>query len=122
MARGLVSGPLAFLSTRTASDGPLTNQPLERPDEFPGFGLSDSASLSSMDDEMREFLHRVRSLVDEYRGTCLWFMAADFYPESTDQIRRTLDQIEKHGDRRGFQEAARLKQWLLRNSSEPSVA
>jgi hypothetical protein len=69
-----------------------------------------------------DFSRCVRSLVDEYRGRCLWFLRADFYPESDDQIRRTLSQIEKHGDLRAFQEVSRLKLWLSRHSSEASAA
>jgi hypothetical protein len=69
-----------------------------------------------------ELQQNVRRLVDEYRGRCLWFLKNDYYPESPEQIRRTLGYIEKHGDLRAFQEAARLRKWLSQSFSEPSAA
>ena len=49
-----------------------------------------------------ELLQSVRALVEEYRDRCLWFLPVDYYPETADQIRRTLDHIDRHGDRRAF--------------------
>jgi hypothetical protein len=69
-----------------------------------------------------ELLQSVRTLVEEYRDRCLWFLPPDYYPETADQIRRTLDHIDRYGDRRAFQEAARLRKWLSQSSSEPSAA
>jgi hypothetical protein len=69
-----------------------------------------------------DLVQRVRMLVEEYRDRCLWFLPADYYPATADQIRRTLDHIDRHGDRRAFQEAARLRKWLSQSSSEPSAA
>ncbi len=76
----------------------------------------------SMRDERPGLVRAVRALVDEYRASTLWFLAADYYPGTDEQIRRTLDRIERYGDRRAFQEAARLRQWLSRISSAPSAA
>ena len=76
----------------------------------------------SMRDERPGLVHAVRALVDEYRARTLWFLAPDYYPGTDEQIRRTLDRIERYGDRRAFQEAARLRQWLSRISSAPSAA
>lgn len=64
----------------------------------------------------------VRSLVDEYRTRCLWFLRPDFYPETREEILRVLGQIERHGDRDGFVRAARIRQWLSPPSSETSAA
>jgi hypothetical protein len=69
-----------------------------------------------------ELLQSVRKLVEEYRNRCLWFLPVDYYPETADQIRRTLDHIERYGDRRAFQEAARLRKWLSQSSSKTSAA
>ncbi|HYN43011.1 MAG TPA: hypothetical protein VE129_14640 [Thermoanaerobaculia bacterium] len=74
-----------------------------------------------MSGEREGFVRSVRSIVDEYRDTCLWFLDRDYYPVTDDQIGRTLDRIERHGDRRAFQEAARLRTWLSRISKEASV-
>ena len=64
----------------------------------------------------------VRSLVDDYRTRCLWFLRPDFYPETREEVVRVLRQIEKNADREGFVRAARIRQWLLRASNEPSAA
>jgi hypothetical protein len=72
--------------------------------------------------ERDELVENVRSLVDEYRSSCLWFMERDYYPGTDPQILRALEQIALHGDRRAFQEAARIRKWLSRISSEPSAA
>lgn len=69
-----------------------------------------------------DLLQSVRALVEEYRDRCLWFLPVDYYPETADQIRRTLDHIDRYGDRRAFQEAARLRKWLSQSSSETSAA
>lgn len=74
-----------------------------------------------MESECRDLEQRVRSLVDDYRARCLWFLTADYYPRTADEIRRTLDQIEKYGDARAFREAGRLRQWLSQTSSAPSA-
>ena len=66
-------------------------------------------------------MRKVRDLVDEYRATCLWFLREDYYPQTTDEARRVLEQIERHGDVVAFRKAAELRQWLLRNSNAPSV-
>jgi hypothetical protein len=72
--------------------------------------------------ERLELIHAVHSLVDEYRTITLWSLRDDYYPETDAQILRTLDRIERHGDRRAFQESARLRQWLSRVSSATSAA
>ena len=64
----------------------------------------------------------LRSLVDDYRTRCLWFLRPDFYPETREEMLRVLRQIEKNADREGFIRAARLRQWLSPASSEPSAA
>lgn len=63
----------------------------------------------------------VRSLVDDYRTRCLWFLRPDFYPETREEIVRVLRQIEKNADREGFVRAARIRQWLSPPSSGPSA-
>lgn len=63
----------------------------------------------------------IRTLVDEYRAACLWFLREDYYPAGRDEALRVLAQIERHADRDGFVRAGRLRQWLSRPSSEPSA-
>lgn len=51
-------------------------------------------------------------LVEEYRDRCLWFLRADFMPTTTAQILRTLEQIERYGDRDAYRRAEEIKRWL----------
>ena len=75
-----------------------------------------------MDEELAVVMRQVDALVDEYRVRCLWFLREDYYPETRAEACRVLDQIEGHGDLTAFKKAAALRQWLSRNSSEPSAA
>lgn len=75
-----------------------------------------------MDGDREELDQSVAALVDEYRERCLWFLRPDFRPSSDDEILRTLSAIEKNGDLRAFREAARLRKWLSRLTSEASAA
>jgi hypothetical protein len=63
----------------------------------------------------------LRELVDEYRGRCLWFLRRDYCPATTEEARRVLDAIQRHGNRDGFQRAARVRQWLSPASSATSA-
>jgi hypothetical protein len=64
----------------------------------------------------------VRTLTDEYRQRCLWFLRADYYPATPAEALRVLEYIERHGDLAAFQKVAPLKQWLSRNSNARSAA
>jgi hypothetical protein len=65
---------------------------------------------------------QVRALVDEYRERCLWFVRADYYPSTADEILRVLRSIRARGDREAFQRAGKIEERLSRTSSETSVA
>ena len=62
-----------------------------------------------------------RRFVDRYRTQCLWFLRADYYPETPAGQSGVLRLIEQHGDRDAFQQAAVFRKWLLPHSSETSV-
>ena len=64
----------------------------------------------------------VDEIVDEYRDQCLWFLRQDYYPATDADRLRMLDYIERYGDLDAYRRAARLKRWLLQNSSAPSAA
>jgi hypothetical protein len=64
----------------------------------------------------------LRSLVDDYRTRCLWFLRDDLYPETPQEALRVLEQIERHGDREAFVRAGRIRRWLSQTSSAPSAA
>ena len=74
-----------------------------------------------MDADPRQTVDAVRRLVDEYRDRCLWFLRADYYPEELEEILRTLDSIERHGDRQAYLRAAEIRTWLSRRSSVSSA-
>jgi len=64
----------------------------------------------------------LRTLVDEYRTRCLWFLRDDLYPQTPDEAFRVLREIERHGDREAFIRAGRIRRWLSQTSSAPSAA
>jgi hypothetical protein len=72
-------------------------------------------------DAPRTLQAAVNQLVERYRDVCLWFLRADYYPQTPEQMERTLRYIQRHGNMQAFQEAAELLQWLSRNSSEASA-
>ena len=64
---------------------------------------------------------RVNQLSQAYRIQCLWFLKEDYFPDTPGQAIRVLEQIERHADQDGYIEARKLKEWLLRNTSDRSV-
>jgi hypothetical protein len=76
---------------------------------------------AAMDSLSPEAGAALRTLVDEYRHRCLWFLRPDYYPATIAEAERVLEAIQRHGDRDGFRRAARVRQWLSRSSSATSV-
>ena len=58
----------------------------------------------------------VRTLVEEYRHRCFWFLRPDFVPRTRDEMIRALGYIKRYGDREGYLRAERIERWL----SQPS--
>lgn len=54
----------------------------------------------------------IHVLVEEYRDRCLWFLKPGFSPTTAEEALRTLDLIERYGDRAAYQRAERLKKWV----------
>ena len=63
----------------------------------------------------------VHRLVNDYRARCLWFLRADYFPQEMEEILRTLDYIDRHGDRAAFLRTAEIRRWLSPSSSERSA-
>lgn len=63
----------------------------------------------------------VDRLVDEYRGRCLWFLRADYYPGTAEERLRVLEYIRRHGDLAAFRRASELRRCLLPLSSGKSA-
>ena len=59
----------------------------------------------------------LRSLIDEYRDRCLWFLARDYYPTTPAEALSVLAHIERSGDLKAFRQARQIREWLSRNSS-----
>jgi hypothetical protein len=74
--------------------------------------------MAGIDQEIEE---AVRSLVDEYRERCLWFLRRDYYPRTPEEIARVLESIRRNGDVEAFRRAGRIEQWLSQSSSEKSA-
>ncbi|MFA6955915.1 MAG: hypothetical protein WC538_08590 [Thermoanaerobaculia bacterium] len=64
----------------------------------------------------------VRSLVDDYRSRCLWFLRIDYYPSSAKEIARVLEWIRRYGDVPAYRRAAEIERWLSLRSSATSAS
>ena len=67
------------------------------------------------------FEQAFRTLIDEYRSRCLWFLRADYYPETAVERWRVLDAIATYGDTHAFRRVAELRTWLSQISSDASA-
>ena len=74
-----------------------------------------------MENDLESMMAAANALVDEYRARCLWFLREDYFPQTPEEACRVLDSISRHGDAEAFRKAAKVRQWLLQNSSEPSA-
>ena len=63
----------------------------------------------------------LRSLVDDYRDRCLWFLRPDYYPRTVSEFLRVLDSIERHGDVAALRRASEIRTWLSRPSNATSA-
>ena len=58
--------------------------------------------------ESQEF----RSVVNDYRDTCLWFANNVEHPSDRLQLEQILSAIENNGDAAAFRRVGRIRQWL----------
>jgi len=63
----------------------------------------------------------LRTVVDRYRGRCLWFLRPGYYPETIEEALRVLESIERYGDREAFQRAGEVRRCLSRDTSAKSA-
>lgn len=63
----------------------------------------------------------LKTLLDDYRTRCLWFLRPDYYPATREEWLRVLDAIERQGDRDGYVRAAQLRRWLSQISNAASA-
>ena len=55
-----------------------------------------------------------RSLVNDYRRSCLWFADQDLVrePRADDQLQMVLSAIEANGDAEAYRRSGEIRQWL----------
>lgn len=53
-----------------------------------------------------------RSVVEDYRDTCLWFAGNVFEPKDRLQLEQVLTSIESYGDMAAYKRVGRIRQWL----------
>lgn len=57
-----------------------------------------------------------RSVVEDYRATCLWSMGDALHPRTREQIEQVLSAVERNGDLAGFRRAGEIRKWLSPDS------
>ena len=53
-----------------------------------------------------------RSVVEDYRDTCLWYMNRVLHPENDLQLEQVLTAIENHGDLAAYKRVGEIRKWL----------
>jgi len=53
-----------------------------------------------------------RSVVEDYRDTCLWFAGNVFEPQDRMQLEQVLSSIESYGDMAAYKRVGRIRKWL----------
>jgi len=53
-----------------------------------------------------------KSVVSDYRQTCLWFANDVFHPQNEVQLEQVLSAIEANGDMTAFKRVGRIRKWL----------
>lgn len=53
-----------------------------------------------------------KSIVEDYRGMCLWFASDPMHPKTASQLEWVLSSIESNGDMSAYKRAGRIRQWL----------
>jgi hypothetical protein len=59
----------------------------------------------------------VRSVVDDYRSMCFWFMDRDFRPKDAAGLKIVVENLEHYGDMAAYRRAGRIREWLSQVSS-----
>ena len=53
-----------------------------------------------------------RSVVEDYRGMCLWFAGDVLHPKNRVQMEQVLSSIEANGDMAAYKRVGKIRQWL----------
>ena len=60
-----------------------------------------------------------RSVVEDYRPTCLWYMGDALKPRTAGQVEQVLSAIERYGDLEGFRRVGAIRKWQSPDSRPP---
>ena len=55
------------------------------------------------------------SIVDDYKGMCLWFSPECYHPHTGVQLEQILTSIERNGDLNAYKRVGRIRKWLSPN-------
>ena len=53
-----------------------------------------------------------QSVVEDYRGMCLWFAGDVLHPKNRVQMEQVLSAIEANGDMDAYKRVGRIRRWL----------
>ena len=53
-----------------------------------------------------------RSVIEDYRDTCLWFAGDVLHPKNRPQLELILSSIESNGDMASYKRVGKIRQWL----------
>jgi hypothetical protein len=59
-----------------------------------------------------------RSLLNDYRDMCLWYMDRDFVPKTSSDLIAVLDGIDYNGTMDAYRRVGRIRTWLSQNSNQ----
>lgn len=71
--------------------------------------MSPVTNKPPLPDEVQSKLH---ALLHDYRECCLWFIGANYTPNTRAEWLQLLDLIERYGDGAAFQRTAEVRRWL----------
>ena len=58
-----------------------------------------------------------QSVVEDYRGMCLWSLPEDFMPGNERQVHCLVECLEHYGDLNAYRKAGEIRKWLSHVSS-----
>ena len=78
----------------------------------PPYPLNEMRQVTTLGDYLTEA--QLRTLVKDYRDTCLWFADGRLvdHPSDVRQLGMILASIESNGDANAFRRAGEIRQWL----------
>lgn len=63
-----------------------------------------------------------KSVITDYKDTCLWSATGYWHPQDAQQLDYLLTCIETYGDMDAYRRVGRIRKWLSRRSSRECSA